>query len=47
MYSSIFFSLYTNDLLKKKARIVLQKTCFQRGFEFKKKYVICKEKIYL
>ena len=41
----ILFSLYTNDLLKKyKNRVI--KTCSQRGFEFKKKSVIYKEKLH-
>ena len=48
MCSLILFSLYSNDLLKCKNRII--KTCFQRRFKFintnviYKKKLICKEK---
>ena len=41
MCSLILFSLYSNDLLKYKNRII--KTCFRRGFEFVKKTVILRK----
>ena len=43
MCSLTLFSLYSNDLLKYKNRVI--KTCLERSFELKN--VICKEKSHL
>ena len=42
MYFLILLLLYSNDLLNYKNWV--KKTSFQRGFEFIKKILICKEK---
>ena len=43
MFSLILFSLYTNNLLKYKNRVI-KKTCIERRFEFIKKNSVYNEK---